>query len=603
MDTTASPFKKTSRTFARKPLPAAISLATALLLGFPLSALASDKTVLTSLRDSVTANQDRLSSWNSGEPCDGWKGVSCLNNRVTELSLANLDLAARLPAEIKDLDQLTILDLSNNAFSGPIPDDIGELTNLKTLKLDRNAFEGAVPISMKELTALEILNLDYNKLESSNDPDTDSFLTEKQGQDWTTTQTVAPTDLQVTGQTIDSISLSWTPISYTANSGKYEIVVSPDAELSVAEDQIHESEDKTSSSLTIAGLAPSSEYHMAIRTRSEGIPGKTSDWVLISHFSNSVSAYTLLDTDGDGTADVNDSDADGDGISNEIETLTKDTDNDGIKDYLEPNTLDTDGDGSFNYQDSDDDDDGKITSSELGSNPDYPADSDNDGIRDYLDADSKNAGGSADGSGDSDSDGISDKQECPNPHQCADTDGEAPPDYMDQDDDNDGLPTASEGGTLDSDSDGIINALEPNNIDTDGDGLRNQNDADDDGDGTLTRDELGGNPRDPRDKDGDNIPDYLDADSSNKAKTDDGSGDSDGDGISDTEECPAAPACPDADKNGIPSYMDVGEKTIIAKNTGVLGDTEVRSSGGGLLGLPLLTLLSALGLRRRRNHH
>ncbi len=594
--------KPTPKTLARA-IAAAVSIASIL----PLAANASDKTVLTSLYESIIANGSTLEGWGSGEPCDGWFGVTCTANRVTELNLANLRLAGQLPDDIKDLSELTLLDLSNNAFTGPIPSDIGNLSKLQTLKLDRNALEGAVPISMKDLTALTQLNLDYNMLGSSNDEETDTFLTEKQGSDWKATQTIAPTGLEVTETTIDSVSLSWNPISYTADGGKYEIIVSPDADLSPADDTIHESDDKTSNTLKIAGLLPSTEYHFAIRTRTEGIPGKTSDWKLVSAFSKSVSAFTLLDTDGDGTADSEDSDADGDGISNDAETLTRDSDADGMKDYLEPNNLDTDGDGKPNHLDPDDDNDGKVTSTELGSNPDYPADSDNDGIRDYLDADSKNVAGTSDGSGDSDEDGLSDREECPDARRCADTDGEAPANYMDQDDDNDGLPTASEGTTLDSDSDGIKDFLEPNNRDTDGDGKRDNVDEDDDGDGRPTRDELGGDPLDPRDKDDDGIPDYLDADSDNKAETKDGSGDSDGDGISDFKECPTAPACPDANGNGQPSYMDVNEQTeIIIPGKSVLGDSENRGSGGGAFGLPLLGSLfagMAFGLRRRGKCH
>ena len=577
-----------------KALTRAIAAAVAIVSILPLAAHASDETVLIKLYDSITANRDELKSWTSNTFCNGWKGVVCntAKDKVITLNLANLDLAGQLPDDITELSELTELDLSNNAFTGPIPSDIGNLSKLETLKLDRNALEGAVPISMKNLIALTELNLDYNMLESSKDEETDTFLTERQDSDWKATQTIAPAGLKVTQTTIDSVSLSWEPISYTADGGKYEIIVSPDAELSPDDDTIYESDDKTSSTLKIAGLLPSAEYHFAIRSRTENIPGKTSDWKLVSAFSESVSTFTLLDTDGDGIADSEDSDADGDGISNEAETLTRDSDADGLKDYLEPNHLDTDGDGKPNPLDPDDDNDGKVTSTELGPTPNYPADSDNDGIPDYLDADSENVADTSDGSGDSDRDGLSDKEECPNPHHCANTDGKAPANYMDQDDDDDGLPTASEGATLDSDSDGVKDFLEPNNRDTDGDGKRDNVDDDDDGDGRPTRDEFGGDPLDPRDKDGDGIPDYLDADSDNTAKTKDGSGDSDNDGVSDLKECPAAPVCPDANGNRIPSYMDIEEKTEIIQK--------------GALGLPLLGglfIMAILGMRRRGKRH
>ncbi len=594
--------------FSRRSVARHLALGASVLLTTPFTVhAASDEAALTALLNAtggLASSPLVAEGWGSGQHCAGWGGVTCdtSTNRVIELDLSNMKLTGTLPDEIEDLDALKVLNLSRNRFTGKIPDGIGKLTQLQELTLDRNAFSGAVPVSMKNLTALTKLDLSYNMLTSSNDAETDAFLTDKQGSDWSATQTVAPTGLEVTATTIDSISLNWNPIAYTGNGGKYEVIVSPDANLSEDEDKIHESDDKSSSSITIAGLSASTEYHLAIRTRTENIPGTTSDWKLVSDFSPSVSAFTLLDTDRDGTADVDDSDADNDGIPNDVETLDKDSDGDGLKDYLEPNNVDTDGDGKANHLDDDDDNDGNTTLNELGSNPNYPADSDGDGIRDYLDRDSKNAGGMSDGSGDSDQDGLSDKQECPNPAECADTDGNGLPNYMDPDDDRDGLGTAAEGTTLDSDSDGVINALEPNKRDTDGDGINDHEDADDDGDGRLTRDELGADPLEPRDKDGDNIPDYLDADSDNKAKTKDGSGDSDGDGISDTEECPAAPACPDANGDGVPSYMDVKEKTKIDPTQNVRGDSGNRGGGGGALGLSLLGLLgSAVAMRRRRS--
>ena len=75
----------------------------------------------------------------------------------------------------------------------------------------------------------------------------------------------------------------------------------------------------------------------------------------------------------------------------------------------------------------------------------------------------------------------------------------------------------------DHDVDGIKSMFEDinndddySNDDTDGDGIANFLDSDDDGDGVLTKDENvdpngDGNPDDALDSDGDNIPDYLDA--------------------------------------------------------------------------------------------
>lgn len=136
------------------------------------------------------------------------------------------------------------------------------------------------------------------------------------------------------------------------------------------------------------------------------------------------------------------------------------------------------------------------------------------------------------------------------------------------DSDSDGVPDAVESrlgldaNNPDSDNDGVNDFLETgddfdNPLDTDGDKIINALDADDDGDGDLTRNEVpdpnqDGDPDDAQDIDKNNIPDYLDPSISKMSEDDDGDGisngaerllgtnpmltDSDGDGLSDTFE-------------------------------------------------------------------
>ncbi len=199
---------------------------------------------------------------------------------------------------------------------------------------------------------------------------------------------------------------------------------------------------------------------------------------------------------------------------------------------------------------------------------------------------------------DRDNDGIADRDEpaLGTDPDKADTDGDGIPD---------GIEVGDPANPKDTDGDTVIDALEPNNLDTDGDGRVNFNDPDDDGEGGPTGPdgEAGPDPRNPPDTDGDGIPDYLDADSLNAAATADSSGDSDGDGLSDKAECgDRAPFCVDPGQGGVPDYMK-------PRQTAVLRESETRDEiktgleggvGGGAAGLPLLGLLAAAALWRRR---
>jgi hypothetical protein len=103
-----------------------------------------------------------------------------------------------------------------------------------------------------------------------------------------------------------------------------------------------------------------------------------------------------------------------------------DTDEDSIPDYLEPDNVDTDGDGTVDEEDPDDDGDGTPTDEEYDADGDgIIDDSDGDGIPDYLDPHDDDA------DGDSDGDGETDHEECPGGPICPDADGDGIPDYTD----------------------------------------------------------------------------------------------------------------------------------------------------------------------------
>ena len=152
---------------------------------------------------------------------------------------------------------------------------------------------------------------------------------------------------------------------------------------------------------------------------------------LVADVTDTFDVTILVDSDGDGTADVNDSDSDNDGIPDSTEgtgdadedgipdNLDPDSDNDGIPDAIEGNG-DSDGNGLPDYLDTDSDSDGIDDSVEaqLSGNDD-----DGDGIDNVFDVDFTNGT-------DADNDGVDDTLEASG---GADTDGDGVPDYLDSD--------------------------------------------------------------------------------------------------------------------------------------------------------------------------
>ncbi len=295
-----------------------------------------------------------------------------------------------------------------------------------------------------------------------------------------------------------------------------------------------------------------------------------------------------LNTDGDKLINVLDSDDDGDGILTKNENYNSggpqndDTDDDGKPDYLDadddgdgvltknenynfgtPENDNTDGDGQPDYLDADDDGDGVLTRLENynGGTPEND-DTDGDGKPDYLDSDD-------DGDGRPSASETNDPDKNGDPDDAMDVDGDGQPDYLDVND--------SDGPMGDPDDDGLSNKDEealgsdPNDSDTDGDGVPDGDevgtdpdnplntdgdqwpdllDADDDGDGVPTRNENYNGDDSPKndDTDGDKIPDYLDSDD-------------DDDGLLTANENynGGTPENDDTDGDKIPDYLDTDD--------------------------------------------
>ncbi len=247
---------------------------------------------------------------------------------------------------------------------------------------------------------------------------------------------------------------------------------------------------------------------------------------------NGGTIITPVNTDATGNEDYLDTDSDGDTVPDNVEGAnddksqyadwdtdtdndptdetgyTTDSDSDGLRDLFDnvasstsanvtgsnSDGQDSDVDGTWDFQDTDDDNDGILTSAEdtqvVDGDPTNDFAAGGTPIPDYLFGDP-----------DSDGDGVSDT--------------------ADLDSDNDGLADTNEdGGTGidpsgDVDSDGLLNYQDS---DIDGDGTANSADTNGDGSGTNTTafvDSNGDGTIDQFDKDLDGIPNFLDLDSDN----------------------------------------------------------------------------------------
>ncbi|MEJ2628662.1 MAG: choice-of-anchor D domain-containing protein, partial [bacterium] len=230
------------------------------------------------------------------------------------LYLDNNQLFGSIPSSLGQLTNLRHLWLNNNQLTDSIPKALGQLTNLTSLWLHKNQLSGSIPDTLKNLTSLESLYLSSNQLTDSipssltnlaglQDELSDfrwnglytenstlaSFLDDKQwGNDWESTQTIAPQNMTSSSATDTSITLTWTPITFTDYTGGYRIYRStipggPYTECGMTA-------NKTVNSLKINGLAPDITYYFVIRTQTD--PHVNNNNTVISNPSAEISAST-----------------------------------------------------------------------------------------------------------------------------------------------------------------------------------------------------------------------------------------------------------------------------------------------------------------------
>ncbi|KAL9336281.1 hypothetical protein Peur_070769 [Populus x canadensis] len=134
-----------------------------------LPSLNTDGLALLALKAAIAADPtDTLASWSETDPTPcHWHGITCINDRVTSLSLPDKNFTGYIPFELGLLGSLTRLTLSRNNFSKSIPSHLFNATTLRFLDLSHNSLSGPIPPNIVSLEALTHLDLSSNCLNGS----------------------------------------------------------------------------------------------------------------------------------------------------------------------------------------------------------------------------------------------------------------------------------------------------------------------------------------------------------------------------------------------------------------------------------------------------
>jgi Leucine-rich repeat (LRR) protein len=206
---------------------------------------------------------------------------------LTFLGLTSNQLSGVMPTQIGNLASLQYFYLNSNQLSGAIPTELGNLTTLLSLNLSSNKLIGAIPTTMANLIQLTELDINYNGL-YTNDAGLFTFLNGIQP-DWAATQTIAPVDVHAVATSTTSITLSWTPISYTGDTGGYRAYVS--TILGGPYTFFNQTASKTDNSILVTGLTPNTPFYFVVTTRTDTHTNQQN--VIDSEYSLEVHATTF----------------------------------------------------------------------------------------------------------------------------------------------------------------------------------------------------------------------------------------------------------------------------------------------------------------------
>ncbi|KAL6011673.1 hypothetical protein ACLOJK_002121 [Asimina triloba] len=138
--------------------------------------LNSEREALSTFREALQDPFGLLSSWDGGDDCCKWSGVSCDNytGYVSKLDLhreafSDSILSGQIDPALLQLKHLQFLDLSYNDFNGnSIPKFLGSMEELRHLNLSWAGLTGRIPHQLGKLSKLVSLQLSLNSLSVDN---------------------------------------------------------------------------------------------------------------------------------------------------------------------------------------------------------------------------------------------------------------------------------------------------------------------------------------------------------------------------------------------------------------------------------------------------